>query len=95
MNTLIIQIGNSDNKLSQDQWCLFIIDIDTILNKIGYNIHFRGFSNPDAPYQNGCWVMDDSADPEHARLLKKSLELCRKKYNQHSIAVTRGTTTFY
>ena len=89
MNTVIIQIGNTDNKLSQHEWHKFVNAMDVIL--LDSNIHFRGFSNPDSLYQNACWVIehDDSIDS-----LCEDITNCRKLYNQDSAAITIGTTRF-
>jgi hypothetical protein len=88
MKTTVIQIGNSDNKLTQEQWSEFIEEINYIL----YNekLHFVGGSNNSSPYQNYCWVVEGELSDTY----KKELTDCRIDYLQDSIAVTTGTTEF-
>lgn len=92
MKTVTIQIGNSDDKLSQAQWATFIqitsSDVHTYANKI----HFSGFSEAHQPWQNACWVIEIG---EHSiPRLKAVLEKTRISFGQDSIAWTEGDTVF-
>lgn len=84
--TLIIQIGNSDNKLTQVEWSNFVRDIKECLS--GFIMHFSGGSANNEPYQNYCFIIECSAFPED------SIKTIRERYKQDSVAVTFGKTKF-
>ena len=90
MKTVVIQIGNSDDRLTQREWYNYVHEISEIMT--WYERHFVGFSAPDSPYQNAAWVInvrDDEIDD-----IVSILESIRVKYNQDSVAVTIGDTRF-
>lgn len=92
-NTYVIQIGNSDDKLSQEAWADFIKSADLYIQSLRPGeVHFSGSSNPTAPWQNYCWVIE--LDNAMFAPLKAQLEYYARTYNQNSIALTMGTTTF-
>lgn len=97
--TITIQIGNSDDKLTQVQWCSYVLDVENAI-KTAFGrkpeVHFTGGSEADKPWQNYCWVF---AIP--ARDLVTTLQVARAvlaklaaKHNQDSIAMTVGKTEF-
>lgn len=92
MKTVTIQIGNSDNKLSQKEWSSFVACVYDLLRLSAWEIHFAGTSNPTAPWQNACWVFD--IDEEDFFGLKQELRSIAHQYNQDSIAWTVGETEF-
>ena len=90
--TVTIQIGNTDNKLTQQEWSCYVEDLDTALNSIpGLNRHFFGGSINWAPWQNACWVIETSLAPGDLESVLRSI---RRKYRQESVAVTYGETQF-
>jgi len=93
MKTLTIQIGNSDNKLTQSQWSNFCDAIDSLVTACAFHVHFKGFSPGDAPWQNACWVVVVDNDKLQADLLPK-LSRLSFRFLQDSIAVTIGETVF-
>lgn len=90
MKTYVVQIGNSDDKLTQKKWSEFIEEVDDLILHWSYRTHFAGFSNPEAAWQNTCWVFM-IADPKR---IKDGLQKIKAKYHQDSIAWTEGTTEF-
>lgn len=88
--TITIQIGNTDNKLTQQKWSQFIKSINEQLLHHAINVHFAGGSNYDQQWQNACWVIEIS--PEIEPGLKLSLSLLKLHFDQHSIAYTIGAT---
>lgn len=96
MKTITVQIGNTDNKLSQRQWASFC---NAVHRSIVYHthdivdaIHFSAPSVGWADWQNAAWVFscaDTEIDP-----LKNSLNAARLDYKQDSIAWTEGRTPF-
>lgn len=89
--TVVIQIGNSDDKLSQLEWSKFVRQVRNLVAEYG-DVHFYGHSNPDVPWQNACWV----AEVEETQLedLTNSLTECRMFFKGDSVAMTCGQTTF-
>ena len=88
MKTTIIQIGNSDNKLTQFEWSNFILGIDSIISQSKF--HFRGGSSIDSPFQNFCWVIEGELFVNEISQITN----LREKYNQDSVAITEGETKF-
>lgn len=90
--TVVIQIGNSDNKLSQFDWSKFVRKTFSLINKRADMIHFTGFSTPDAPRQNACWVF--TIDSNESHLLWDNMKQLRIEFKQDSSAWTEGITVF-
>lgn len=90
MKTVIIQWGNSDNKLPQENWS----DFCTLFKRLSkiYETHFFGFSASDAPWQNGCWIFVITEDSEFNYIRQQLHSLCLT-FNQESIAMTIADTT--
>ena len=90
METVTIQIGNSDDKLSQKEWVNFINETRQCAGKHCGQIHFDGASKFDSVWQNVCIVAEIyEIDKEN---LMNELRTIRKKYRQYAIAVTLGQT---
>jgi hypothetical protein len=92
MRIVIIQIGNSDDKLSQWEWSGFISDVAQAVKRKAGEIHFFGVSHGWEPWQNACWVIEirEKFIPQ----LKEELSNMKKKYRQESIAWLEGATEF-
>lgn len=90
--TVVVQIGNTDNKLSQQEWSQFIKETESVLAGFVGQVHFSGGSSPDAPWQNWCFV--HVSYYEHEESLKIRLKELALKFRQDSIAVTFGETQF-
>jgi len=91
MKTIVISIGNSDNKLTQVLWSEFVDDVDTAIRTSG-KIHFFGGAANWMPWQNVAWLFD--CDEGEIELLKRYLTQLRKRFNQDSIAYIEGNTEF-
>lgn len=84
-----IQIGNSDDKLSQVDWSKYIAEVRKTFNKYqGIETHFAGGSPYDAPWQNACFVV--SVPEVYATEMIKALTTIRKRFKQKSIAIVLG-----
>ena len=92
MKTIVVQIGNSDDKLSQRTWALFILDVKKVMELYCKDIHFSGGSSPTSIWQNYCIV--GSVQPTLLDLVYDKLFTLTVKYKQDSIAVTTGDTKF-
>lgn len=90
MKTVTLQIGNSDDKLTQAQWSLFITKVQGVLDQQNVAIHFFGVSPGDARWQNACWVFE--ALSSKYELLRVGVSKVRKEFSQTSAAWTAGDT---
>ena len=91
--TFTVQIGNSDNKLTQKEWSDYVHELSKSLEYIGATIHFAGGSVNWSPWQNYCVVfcIENNITERFATFLN-FMEPMKKKYRQDSIAVTEGIT---
>jgi hypothetical protein len=92
MDTVVIQIGNTDDKLSQPEWASFFDQVNRLVEEMTLRVHFAGASDSTRPWQNACWVAEIKTG--EATTLERSLEPIRVRFRQDSIAVTYGTTRF-
>ena len=89
-STAVIQIGNTDNKLTQEEWAQFAQEMHFEIVLHTGRVHFSGGSDWNAPWQNACWVCDISQDKLDG--LKDAVAQVRKQYNQDAAALTLGFT---
>lgn len=92
MQTVIVQIGNSDNKLTQEKWSKFFIETEEYVKQYAAMVHFSGHSLPDSMYQNAAFIFEINL--EEKLMLRSKLEKLCAWNNQDSIAWTEGSTTF-
>lgn len=92
IKSVSIQIGNSDNKLSQKSWHLFVSCMQELIDTIRLDQHFFGGPANWEPWQNVCWMFTifENNIPEMNRRVKK----LREEYQQDSVAVMIGHTEF-
>jgi len=92
MKTISVLIGNSDDKLSQVQWGLFVTAFREIIQKHATTIHFFGAPPNWEPRQNACAVI--SCPGEGISALKADITAIREEFGQDSAAWAEGTTEF-
>lgn len=92
MRTIIIQIGNTDDKLSQREWSEYCRIIQGAINGHALQIHFSGGSEFWQVRQNACWVF--SIEPDKADVLRDLVAVVRAEFRQDSVAWTEGETAF-
>jgi hypothetical protein len=80
MTTVVIQIGNSDNKLTQSEWADFVGTVHDAVMCLAGEIHFSGGSTWSAPWQNACWVCLANQDGIHS--LKEAMRIACGRYRQ-------------
>lgn len=90
---ITIQIGNSDDKLSQRDWAAFIKQIRDAAEADGNLVHFAGGSNVDVSWQNYCICLETHS-PETRDKLKSECVKIKKRFNQDFIAWTEGPVEF-
>lgn len=83
-----IQIGNSDNKLTQQEWSQYVSEVRDATTEEGVETHFFASSEGSQPWQNACWVIAIHEAEVDAML--SAITTIRKKYRQKSIAVVLG-----
>lgn len=88
--TAVVQIGNSDDKLSQAEWSQYVADVDKLVQHEAVQVHFSGASPANAAWQNWCWVLE--ADSSALAGLRTWLPHYAREYRQDSIALTVGET---
>jgi hypothetical protein len=99
MDVAVIQIGNSDDKLTQEQWSRFVSDVQSFVERWRFAIYFHAASAGSEPWQNACWVLDARdlfGEPagQAKDILCQELGKLAKRYKQDSIALTLGNTEF-
>ncbi len=102
MTTVVIQVGNSDDKLTQVEWADFVRSVRRVIgDKVlahGGVIHLEGFPPADARWQNACWIVNlppsynDALMAAHA--LWQELAYMAVRYGQESAAWLEGKTRF-
>lgn len=93
MRTIIIQIGNTDDKLTQKRWSEFCSDVQRVASIAG-TVHFSAASNGMMPWQNACWVIQVPDDLALIDSLRRNVAALGSRYGQDSVAWTEGETAF-
>ena len=90
--TVVIQIGNTDDKLTQVEWGNFVSSIKLAINLYAISVHFFGGSPTWERWQNVTWVIE--CNKSKISNLKKALYEIRESYRQDSVAWMQGKTVF-
>lgn len=91
MITAYVSVGNSDDKLSQADWSLFVQQVRIALSGRARETHGEWYSLPDQPYQNACFCVV-FADPD-VPLMQKELAELRAAWGQDSVAWAEAPLT--
>lgn len=99
--TITIILGNSDNRLTQQEWSEFVSEVIGVIPKkhpwdlapCPVETHFSGGSGIAAPWQNVCVVVVCN-EPEIISKLRHDVREVRRKYRQDSVAWIEGKTEF-
>lgn len=92
MKTITVQIGNSDDKLTQATWSIFVQDVRKVISDYCHAIYFFGGSSGWESWQNVAWIAECYED--RIPSLKKELAKMRVAYGQESVAYMEGETEF-
>lgn len=90
--TATVCIGNSDNKLTQEEWSRYCAEIHAAIDFRAAEIHFHGFTAPNSTRQSACWVIGWPKKPVIQGGLISELRDIACKYRQDAIAITLGET---
>lgn len=92
IKTIVVLIGNSDDKLTQKEWSEYVAAVNSHIDLICSRTHFYGASANYMPWQNVCWVSE--IEETCLENMQKALEHLRKYFRQDSIAIVIGDTGF-
>lgn len=92
ITAVTVQIGNSDDRLSQSDWRHYVNQVHEAILVWGGVILFSAPSVGWADWQNAAWVFTMSS--KGYRGLKKDLVKIRVKSKQDWLAITPGKTEF-
>jgi hypothetical protein len=92
MKTITVQIGNTDNKLTQKEWSEFVCEISSAIHIFVKEVHFGGGSASWEEWQNYAWVFIVTND--RVKMIKDKIKAIREFYRQDSVAWTEGETLF-
>lgn len=87
-----VQIGNSDDKLSQREWHQYVESVKVAIGASATCVHFFASSEGSQSWQNACWVFE--IRKEGCATLMMALAELRKHFKQDSVAWTEGDTIF-
>ncbi len=80
-----VSIGNSDDKLTQKEWMMFIRAVREQLRE-RWDFHGEWFSAPDSEWQNANWCVElNDVFPE--RVMRELLRNLASSFGQDSIAL--------
>ena len=90
---IYISVGNSDVKLTQDQWSEYVNEVRDLLRVSAIKIYGEWYSASGSPHQNACFcaAFSDAQKEEQSR---SKLTAIRQRYYQDSIAWARADTEF-
>lgn len=110
MTTVLVTIGNSDDKLTQREWADFQQRVDHLVAIAATEVHGRFHSLPHHPWQTAAWsftihpeatvgsgaaaLAGEPNDEPAAAWLAHALRDAAHEFRQDSIAWTEGPTTF-
>lgn len=92
MKTVTIQTGNTDNKLTQQEWAMLVKLLADQIRIYAKEIHFFGGAENWAMWQNAAWVI--LIAPPQLDVLKAKVKEVREECKQDSVAWTEGETLF-
>ena len=92
MRTIVIQIGNSDDKLTQRMWSSFVADVDAVVQASAAAIHFFGAPPNYTEWQNVAWIF--VIEERSVEQLKREVACIRQNFLQDSVAWLEGEAVF-
>lgn len=90
MKTCVIAIGNTDNKLTQQQWAAYCADMEDFVDRYGTHTFAKTYAVSNSQYQNAVYVF--SAEDDTVPFIRSRLSTAALSYGQESIALMVGDT---
>ena len=88
---IVVSIGNTDNKLTQQEWHDFVTEVHNAISNVG-KVHFFGAPGNWEAWQNAAWIFE--IEPKFPNIFMQHLRDIRKKYNQESAFFMCGDGLF-
>ena len=95
MRTVYVSIGNSDNKLTQQEWSDFWHEMNNwIQGRVA--VHGAWLSEPSSRYQNACWCFEVPDDPNSfvTQAMISNLIRIARDHRQDSVTWMLGDVQF-
>ena len=89
---VVLSIGNTDNKLTQQEWAAFVDDVRWLVAEFTDGTHFFGGPDTWAKWQNVLWMFE-MAEMDCAEFQAKLIRI-REQYNQESAFMMTGNGKF-
>lgn len=95
MKTCFIAIGNSDDKLLQEEWAQYTREVMSLIRSWTHQIYAQTYSPSNDIYQNAVFLFQ--AGDKMIEAFRKQLPIIARKYHQDSIGfgVAEGETLLY
>ena len=90
MRTIYVTIGNSDDKLTQNEWAHFYASVAGAINMDAHVVHGRWLSASSDPWQNACWCFE--VEERRVGRLRDRLAKQAQAFRQDSIAWAEAPT---
>ncbi len=90
--TMSVLIGNSDDKLTQLQWSVFVMAVNRLIEGAAAKVHFSGGSAWDTCHQNCCFVIE--IEEQYVAGFLERLKEIRENFHQDAAAIVLGETVF-
>jgi len=81
---ITVSIGNTDNRLTQQEWSDFVIEMYAISQKFG-KVHFFGGSPNWERWQNAAWIVEP--ETKTINVFLSAISELRMKWKQESAFV--------
>ena len=88
----VVSIGNTDNKLTQQEWSKFVEEMGEFIRQTADHIHFDGAPPNSAPWQNFAWLVEFHNGVYNSFL--PGITTIRERYKQDSAFVMFGKGMF-
>jgi hypothetical protein len=92
VKTITVQIGNSDDKLTQSEWSDYVDNTKRYIQSFCEKMHFFGGSATYKSYQNVAFVFE--IRDRYIEELEQKLKEIRESFKQDSIAWSESVTKF-
>lgn len=90
--TIVIQIGNTDDKLTQVEWRDYVSQVNEFIHTWADRVHFFGAPPNYERWQNAAWII--TCLPKNSGKLHSEVIRIRRDFRQDSIAWMEGETQF-